>query len=68
MTESTIVSAVGAAASSVNVAGKALAAAIQAAMSQAVMDCYAEGISDPDIHRDRMMAARARIKAAAAPI
>jgi hypothetical protein len=38
--------------------GKGLAVAIQNAMSDAVLAANAEGISDPDIIRDRMLAAR----------
>lgn len=36
---------------------------IEAAMSQAVLDCYAEGISDAKVHHARMLEARDRVKA-----
>jgi hypothetical protein len=41
-----------------------LATAIEAAMSQAVMDCFAEGIVDDDAIRERKLAAREEVKAA----
>jgi hypothetical protein len=40
-----------------------LSKVVEAAMSQAVLDCYAEGIIDPKIHRERMMQYRAKAKA-----
>jgi AICAR transformylase/IMP cyclohydrolase PurH len=38
--------------------GRALSKAVEEAMSKAVLDCYAEGISDPAVHKERMMIAR----------
>lgn len=74
--ESKIVSAVGSAswgrdtdANKSRGGGRALSKAVEAAMSQAVLDCYAEGISDPAVHKERMMQARqaARERFFAAP-
>jgi len=52
------VKAVGTASASLSGDRKGLAAAIQDAMSKAVLECYAEGIKDPVRMRERMMAAR----------
>lgn len=35
---------------------------IEAAMSQAILDAQAEGITDPAVIRERMMAAREAVK------
>lgn len=43
-----------------------LATAIEQAMSKAVLACAEEGVSDPVVIRERMMAARVAAKAAAA--
>lgn len=36
---------------------------IQEAMDKAVLDCLEEGISDPEVHLERKMAAREQAKA-----
>jgi hypothetical protein len=38
-----------------------LAKALEAAMSQAVKDCYAQGVTDPDKIRAQMMEAREQV-------
>ena len=43
--------------------GPVLGKLIEAAMSKAVMDCYANGIVDPEVHKVRMQEARAAAKA-----
>lgn len=64
MTEPYIVEAVMASASTSGIGGnKALAARIEEAMSQAVLDASAEGITDPMIIKAWMLEARARVKA-----
>lgn len=64
MTESTIVSAVGVSSGSLSSdpARKALAQLIERAMSDAVLACAEEGITDDDVIRNRMQEARARVK------
>jgi hypothetical protein len=44
-------------------AGRARAQRIAEAMNQAVRDCLEEGISDPDVHLERKLAARERERA-----
>lgn len=61
--KSKIVEAVGAISINQSPGGRALAAAVQAAMSDAVLACNAEGITDPEIIREAMLAARERVKA-----
>jgi hypothetical protein len=39
------------------------AAEIQAAMEDAVMQARTDGVNDPDVVKDRIMAARAEVKA-----
>jgi len=59
--ESKVVQAVGTAATD---SGAAYTARdIEAAMSQAAADAQAEGISDPDEIRERMLEARKKVKA-----
>jgi hypothetical protein len=58
-----IVAAAGAASGSPHAANKGLSRSVEAAMSQAVTDALAEGITDPDVHRERMLAARDHVKA-----
>jgi hypothetical protein len=43
-------------------AGKKIARRIERAMSNAAAECQAEGIADPDVVRDRMLAARQAVK------
>lgn len=62
--EGKIVAATGASSSSLNPAGAARAAEVQRAMTQAIVDCGAEGISDPAVISQRMQEARARVHAA----
>lgn len=57
--EATVVEAVGSSGAS----GGPLAPRIEAAMSAAIDDCYANGIVDPEEHRAAMLAARDRVKA-----
>jgi hypothetical protein len=61
--KSRIVAAAGAASGSPHAANKGLSRSVEAAMSQAIADALAEGITDPDVHRERMLAARERVKA-----
>lgn len=61
--KSKIVEAVGAISINQSPGGRALAAAVQAAMSEAVLACNAEGITDPVVIREAMLAARERVKA-----
>lgn len=56
--KSKIVEAVGVSANSVSPAGRSRAKEIEAAMSDAVRQCYADGITDPAKMKERMMAAR----------
>lgn len=58
-----IVEAVGAAAGSIHPSGKLLAKAIELAMSDAVLDCNAKGITDPAVIRAAMQKAREAVKA-----
>lgn len=64
--EQTIVEAVGAIALSnpSRPGSKAMAAAIERAMSDAVIECSAAGVTDPDKVRLRMLHARDRVKEA----
>ncbi len=57
-TVSKVVEAVGVSANSVANADRSRAKAIEAAMSAAVSQCYADGITDPVKVKERMMAAR----------
>ena len=58
MDEPKIVSAVGVAVNSLSDDGQERAKAIEKAMSDAVMECYADGITDPELVRARMLEAR----------
>lgn len=57
-----IVEAVGVSANAKLPRDRTLSQRIEAAMSQAVRDCYAEGITDPAVIRERMLAAREAAK------
>ena len=63
MAKSKIVEAVGAISINQSPGGRALSEAIQAAMSAAVLECSAQGITDPVVIREAMLAARERVKA-----
>ena len=65
MTKSKIVEAVGSISISHSPGGRARSEAIQAAMSAAVLECSAQGITDPELIREAMLAARERVKAGA---
>jgi hypothetical protein len=60
MAEGRIVEAVGTATSSQH---KGLARVIEAAQVKAVEDCMAEGITDPNVIKERKQAARQRVMA-----
>jgi hypothetical protein len=55
------VNAVGVAVKAMSAASEPLARAIEKAMSNAVMECYADGVTDSDIIKARMDAARLRV-------
>ena len=55
------VRAVGVAVKAMSAASEPLARAIEKAMSAAVAECYADGVTDPDIVKSRMDAARQRV-------
>ena len=55
------VRAVGVAVKAMSAASEPLARAIEKAMSDAAMECYADGVTDPDIVKSRMDAARQRV-------
>jgi hypothetical protein len=55
------VNAVGVAVKAMSAASEPLARAIEKAMSNAVMGCYADGVTDSDIIKARMDAARLRV-------
>jgi hypothetical protein len=46
----------------VSLGGKPLSKLIEEAMAKAIMDCHAEGILDPEVHKARMQEARNRVK------
>lgn len=56
--EPIIIEAVGVAVSSLAEGQEDLCKAMEAAMSQAVLDAYGEGVTDPDAIRERMLAAQ----------
>jgi hypothetical protein len=55
------VKAVGVAVKAMSAASAPLARAVEKAMSDAVLECYADGVTDPNIIKARMDAARARV-------
>ena len=55
------VTAVGVSVKALSEANAPLARAIEKAMSDAVQECYADGVTDPDIVKSRMDAARQRV-------
>jgi hypothetical protein len=55
------VNAVGIAVKAMSAASVPRARAIEKAMSDAVLECYADGVTDPDIIKTRMDAARLRV-------
>jgi len=57
-----IVSAVGAASGTLNPIRTDLSKRIEAAMTEAVKEAQAEGITDPDLIRSRMLEARSKVK------
>lgn len=61
-----VVAAVGTASGTGARARTDLAQAVEAAMRQAALECHEQGIIDPDQVRKAMMAARQRVKDAAA--
>jgi len=61
---SRIVEAVGVSANALDPARRPLAKQIEEAMSQAVRDAQAEGVTDADELKRRMSAARARVRGA----
>jgi len=58
---SRIVTAVGVSVMAMSESSKDLAVAIEKAMSDAVLECYAEGKTDPEVVKARMQAAREKI-------
>ena len=56
-----IVTAVGVSVNSFSEAGLPLAKAIERAMSDAVAECYADGMTDPEYVKTRMNEARERL-------
>jgi hypothetical protein len=64
--EPTIVEGVMTSANTGNLGGakSPLAKMIETAMAQAVQDAYTAGVTNPDLVRERMMAAREKTKAA----
>ena len=55
------VTAVGVSVKALSEANAPLARAIEKAMSDAVQECYADGVTDPDIVKSRMDAVRQRV-------
>ena len=55
------VKAVGVAVKAMSAANESIARAIEKAMSDAVMECYAGGVTDPVVVKARMAAARLRV-------
>ncbi len=53
-----VVEAVGVSANSLSHAGRSRAKEIEAAMSAAVNQCFADGVTDPAKMKERMMSAR----------
>ena|ERR1700746_189542 len=53
--------AVGIAVKAMSAAGVSRARAIEKAMSDAVLECHADGVTDPDVIKARMDAARLRV-------
>lgn len=60
--EPKVVEAVGAMAGTVNPRHGSLAKRVEQAMTEAIRDAYAQGITDPVVIRERMMAAREAVK------
>jgi hypothetical protein len=55
------VKAVGVAVKAMSSSNEAYARAVERAMSDAVIECYADGVTDVDVIKTRMAAARARV-------